>query len=255
MQNPVTTATRALYPLRQASYRLDQRVLRYGQRALTTGKVRRLMLIRLQSEDQGFPVAARALLLWLCACTALAGCAAPPELLNSERITAKFGSYQVTLVSQDDAMRVSSLASVEGTEPVTRTLAIVLFEPRRDEYIGLHRRIIAGSSIGSTFRDAGWKISKPLLYTGSFTVRPDIGIVSQLMKIPLPADVALHAYRFNVSKDDRTLTYAVIIELHHPDYLDVRELQGIYGSRRDPGDEAALLELTGRVLAALPAPR
>ncbi len=198
---------------------------------------------------------ARALLLLTGAWLALAACAAAPALLNSERIAAKFGSYQVSVVAQDASKRVSSLASLEDGQPVTRTLAIVLFEPQQDAYLDLHQQILAGSSIGSTFRAAGWDIAKPLLFTGPVVVPAAAGLAGQLMRMPLPAELAIHGYRFDVSKDDQTFTYAVIIELHHPDYLDVAELQQIYGARPDSLEEPALRALTASVLLELSAGR
>jgi hypothetical protein len=40
--------------------------------------------------------------------------------------------------------------------------------------------------------------------------------------------VAMHAYVLDVTREDARFEYATIIELHHPDYLQLKELIEIY---------------------------
>lgn len=183
----------------------------------------------------------------------LAACAAPP--LNSERIAASFGSYAVTVIAQDARWRVSSLESRHDGRAVTRTLAVVRFEqPSSAALAAEDRRIRDGASIGSTFREAGWRIDKPLLYTGEIRVAADASGLAALMDIELPATLAVHVYRFDVKRAGRRHTYARIAELHHPDYLDLDDLRDIYGVAGDGAARSAarLLGELDDVLTGLP---
>lgn len=162
-------------------------------------------------------------LLALVACTA-----ATP--LNSERIAATFGSYEVRVLDATAERRISSLESVEDGRPVTRTLAIVTFEPGAASAItDLHARIVDGASIGATFRDAGWDIDKPLLGIDEVRIPQSSLAMATLMNVSLPITAGLHAYQFNIRKDDVSVHYATIVEVHHPDYLSVADLERIYG--------------------------
>lgn len=162
-------------------------------------------------------------LLTLVACTA-----ATP--LNSERIAATFGSYGVRVLDATAERRISSLESVEDGRPVTRTLAIVTFEPGVAAAIAdLHARIVDGSSIGVTFRDAGWAIDKPLIGIDEVSIPQSSPVMATLMNVSLPITAGLHAYRFNIRKGDVSVRYATIVEIHHPDYLSVADLERIYG--------------------------
>lgn len=162
-------------------------------------------------------------LLPLVACTA-----ATP--LNSERIAATFGSYNVRVLDATAERRISSLESVEDGRPVTRTLAIVTFEPGAASAIAdLHARIVGGASIGATFRDAGWAIDKPLIGIDEVSIPQSSLAMATLMNESVPFTAGLHAYRFNIRKGDVTVRYATIVEIHHPDYLSVDDLERIYG--------------------------
>lgn len=181
-----------------------------------------------------------------------AGCAG--ERLNSERIAARYGSYDVTVLRQDRRWRVSSLESRHDGRQVTRTLAVVRFEnPGAQAFIAEERRIRAGASIGSTFRDAGWRIDKPTAWIAEITVPAEARSLGALMQIPLPAALALHVYRFDVSRGGRRLVFATIAEIHHPDYLDERALERIYPPAVEsrPDDLLTALE---NVLLQLPSP-
>lgn len=160
---------------------------------------------------------------------ALAACTATKPL-NSERIAATFGSYGVRVLDATAERRISSLESIEDGRPVTRTLAIVTFEPDAPAAIaGLHAQIVDGASIGATFRDAGWTIDKPLIGIDEVSIPQSSLAMASLMNVPLPISAGLHAYRFHISKGDVSVRYATIVEIHHPDYLSADDLERIYG--------------------------
>jgi hypothetical protein len=152
------------------------------------------------------------------------------ESLNSDRIETAFGNYGVEILSEDSARRVSSLYSGPSDDRITRTYAIVEYigQPR-PEYRAVHEAIVAGASIGQAFRRAGWVISKQHLYIDELEVPATYGGIATLMRIELPAILALHQYLFLISRDERTFDYARITELHHPAYLSVADLRTIYG--------------------------
>ncbi len=167
-------------------------------------------------------------LAWLFSLLALAACAATPPL-NSERIAATFGSYNVRVLDATAERRISSLESIEDGRPVTRTLAIVTFEPGAAAAIaGLHARIVDGASIGATFRNAGWVIDKPLIGIDEVRIPQSSLAMATLMNVSVPFTAGLHAYRFNITKGDASVRYATIIEVHHPAYLSVADLERIY---------------------------
>jgi hypothetical protein len=161
---------------------------------------------------------------------ALSACALEPETLNSDRILQRFGSYDVEVVSHGDNQRRASLYSTHDGQRVCRTFAVVQFdEPVAADIAQTHGRVLEGESIGTTFRSSGWSIDKETLHIGTIpaaTVDPDI--VSR-MHIRGDLDLALHVYRLSLVRDSRSLEYATIVEVHHPDYLQEPELVQLYG--------------------------
>ena len=189
----------------------------------------------------------------LAVAVALPGCGGVP--LNSDRIEAKYGSYDITVLDQNRRWRVSSLASRHDGRQVTRTLALVRFErPGSKPLAHEDRRIRAGESIGTTFRESGWRISKPTIFLDNVTIGTEAPALAQLMAVELPVTLAVHAYRFNVRKTPERYTYATIVELHHPDYLSVADLAKIHDFEPGSGsaDAQKLLAGLGAVLASLP---
>lgn len=150
------------------------------------------------------------------------------QILNSERIEQTFGSYGIELVHSDSEIRVSNLYSLHEGERVTRTLAIVRYPDRVPAELEVeHASIVAGGSIGATFKSAGWSVNKVL-----HTLITDVELpptARQLMEIEGDADIAVHAYALNVANELQQFSYATIIELHHPGYLAVDDLRAIYG--------------------------
>ena len=159
----------------------------------------------------------------------LAACAGG-ELLNSDRIEATFGSYGVEILDQDASRRVANLYSGTGDERVTRTYAVVEYlDPTRTNYRNEHDTIVAGASIGETFRRSGWDIRKQNLYMGALDVPEAYRALGEMMRVELPAELATHQYLFVISREERSFSYARITEVHHPDYLSVEDLHAAYG--------------------------
>ncbi len=74
------------------------------------------------------------------------------------------------------------------------------------------------------------------------------------MHVATGTRLAAHAYELDVAKDGRTLQYALLVEIHHPDYLRRDDLPTIYGPADASGHEAAVRDLIGAALAAAAAP-
>ncbi len=177
----------------------------------------------------------------------LSACAQP--LLNSERIERDFGSYGIEVLENSASKRVSNLYSLDGERRVTRTLALVLFDDSLNAAIATeHQLVAAGGSIGEVFRKNGWTIHKINLQLSSITATRDASLIAKLMGIALPAEIAMHVYRFQLQRGDESINYAIIAEIHHPDYLSVERLQVLYGafpseSRPEPSLAAIETEL------------
>ncbi len=160
----------------------------------------------------------------------LVSCSSPPPLLNSERIEQRFGSYGVEVIRADENSRYSSLYSLENSEPVTRTLAVVEFaDPMPAPLRAAHQQIVSGESIGATFKAAGWSIDKPLLGYDVLAASPRFEHIYELMGLEEPAPLAVHRYRLQLLQGDEALEYAIISEIHSPAYLTAEEVREIYG--------------------------
>src|SRR5690242_11316679 len=166
-----------------------------------------------------------AVALWLPA--ALLAQPAERELLNSERIEAKFGSYGVEVLEQNALRRVSNLYSGSGDEKTCRTFAVVRYPPQIDEAVTTeHAAIAAGGSLGAVFVAAGWEVRKSHLSYGEYRATPRL---ASLMRIPEHTPLAMDIYALDVAKDGRIIEYATLVEIHHPDYLTRADLSAIYG--------------------------
>ncbi len=163
---------------------------------------------------------------------------APRELLNSERIAATFGNYGVTVLEQNPAVRVSSLFSETDEQRTCRTFAIVRYAERIDPSLSTeHAAIVAGGSIGAVFAASGWEVRKTHLYYGERAASPKL---ASLMHIAAGTPLAEHVYVLDVVKDGRAIDYAALVEIHHPAYLSLANLESIYGVP-DTGDRRELL--------------
>ena len=176
----------------------------------------------------------------------------PVSILNSDGIRERFGNYGVEIIRQDDSTRLSGLFSVDDATGIktTRTLAVVLFdELARTRLADEHQLIIAGNSIGITFREAGWNIHKQHLLFGEIDLA-DSALMHKLMPAADLSSVAMHIYDFSVERHGRTHRYATIAEIHHPDYLSLEDLQHRYviDARTNNHSNIESTELAQRVL-------
>lgn len=142
----------------------------------------------------------------------------------------KYGSYGIDIIENGDKIRVSNLYSTDHGVKTNRTFAVVAFpdiiEP---EFKKEHEAIINGQSIGVVFEQSGWEINKHHLYFGELEMSPE-----QYHEHCLFSDIgtvhpAIHIYSLVVIKDNSEFEYAAIAEVHHPDFLQLGDLQAIYG--------------------------
>ncbi len=160
------------------------------------------------------------------------------EILNSERIAAKFGSYSVEILEADTGLRVTNLFSGEGDSRTCRTFAVVRYPLFIDPAVREeHAAILAGGSIGAVFAANGWEVRKTHLYFGETTATKRL---ATLMHVEQGTRLAEHAYVLDVVKAGRVIEYAALVEIHHPDYLVRGDLSAIYG-REHPEARSDLL--------------
>ena len=179
---------------------------------------------------------------------ALSACAQQPELLNSERIENQFGNYQIVVLGQDAGVRRSSLYSVRGGVDTCRTYAVVQFADADVAAIEeAHQGVLAGQSIGTTFKDSGWSIRKDTLHIGKLAMTDSQHQIGQLMRLDHGIDLAVHIYRMTIEKSDLSIQYATIVEIHHPDYMTEAALLELYAVDQEqqisPSDLALLLSM------------
>jgi hypothetical protein len=159
----------------------------------------------------------------------LLGACTPPVPLNSERIAQRYGNYGIDVLQSGDKRRLSSLYSTDGGRKTTRTLALVEFTAASHPKLTReHRRILAGESIGTVFKEEGWTIDK--ISSRYCKAQFDLASMPALsgMDIELPAMLAVHSYAFHVQKGTLSIEYATITEIHHPDYLQAADLTDGY---------------------------
>lgn len=175
--------------------------------------------------------------------------AAPRELLNSERIQQKFGSYGIEVLASDAQVRVANLYSTELNRRVCRTFAVARYPPVIEPaFAAEHREIVNGGSIGAVFAAHGWRVAKTHLFFGEVEATPRL---AELMGVASGVRLAQHAYVLEVAKGVDVFTYAAIVEVHHPDYLVRDDLGAIYGTADAAGREALLAALLGTAAAAM----
>jgi hypothetical protein len=160
------------------------------------------------------------------------------ELLNSERIAQRFGSYGLAVLESDGRVRVSNLYSEQHGERICRTFAVVRYPDAIDPaFAAEHDEIARGGSIGAVFAAHGWKVGKSNLRFLELDASPH---VAALMRVAPGTRLAAHAYVLDVTKDGRTIEYASLVEIHHPDYLKLGDLGALYGAASAAGRERSL---------------
>jgi len=148
------------------------------------------------------------------------------QILNSERIEQTFGSYGIDVIASAGLLRVSNLYSLHDCGKITRTLAVVEYpEIVNPAFAAEHQAILDGGSIGSTFQAAGWAVVKRNL---SIIEVAAADRFAALMGVDHGTQLATHLYRLDVVRDERQLSYALIAETHHPEYLSKGDLTNIY---------------------------
>ena len=163
------------------------------------------------------------------AAAALNACAIEPELLNSERIEERFGSYGIEVLGDQPGVRRSALFSGEGIDKTCRTYAVVHFADSPDAQIDSeHEQVLAGDSIGAIFKAGGWTVHKETLYLGATDLPRRGSEIAAVMRLEAPCKIALHVYRLLLRKDGEAVDYATISEFHHPEYLGLADLQELY---------------------------
>ena len=152
---------------------------------------------------------------------------AAAQMLNSERIEQTFGGYGIDVWYSDARVRLSNLYSSHDGRRTMRSFAIVGYpETIAEAFASEHRAILAGGSIGTTFQAGGWEVLKTGHQYFAVAVEPMLAVEMQIDSGSL---LATHAYRLEIVSGDRRFDYAQIIELHHPDYLQLDDLPAIYG--------------------------
>ncbi len=168
--------------------------------------------------------------------------------LNSERIAARFGNYGIEVLASDARERVSNLYSEANGERTCRTFAVVRYPAAIDPALAEeHAEIVRGGSIGAVFAAHGWQVLKTNLRYFELDAPAR---VASLMRVATGTRLAAHAYELDVAKDGRTFEYALLVEIHHPDYLKRDDLIAIYGPADSSSHETAVKDLLSAALAA-----
>jgi hypothetical protein len=183
---------------------------------------------------------------------ALSACATESVILNSERIERRFGSYGIEVLASEAGLRRSSLFSYDGDTATCRTYAVVQFSEQHDErYDDAHSKVLAGDSIGATFKENGWGIRKDSMYIGSIRLPESRTEVGELMRLTGAHDLALHVYRLVLVREGVAFDYATILEVHHPEYLSEQDLRGLFEYEPSNAPPAAdLKQLSALVFGA-----
>lgn len=159
----------------------------------------------------------------------LSACATESVILNSERIEERFGSYGIEVLASEAGLRRSSLFSYDGDTSTCRTYAVVQFREQLDpSYNDEHSRILAGDSIGATFKEGGWNIRKKTLFIGNVRLPQTRTQIGDLMRLSGAHDLALHVYQLVLVRNAEEFEYATIMEAHHPEYLGIQDLRQIF---------------------------
>jgi hypothetical protein len=181
-------------------------------------------------------------------CFVTLSCASSSVELNSERIARKFGSYGFEVLENTNNIRVSNLYSREASAATCRTFAVVGISQDIDPaFAAEHSQILQGGSIGAVFKRAGWRIDKRHQYIGEMKIGKQATRISRLMRLKTPASLAVHIYLLTIAKQGDSFDYAMIAEVHHPEYLTVGTLSviygGVYSGDRNREDAHQILEL------------
>ena len=140
--------------------------------------------------------------------------------MNSEHILARFGSYAVRVLHQDDSYRVASLCSIHDGADVCRTLAVTHFASPAPEALKEADALIRqGQSIGSTLKNAGLALSRTMLAEGITSC--GAGFVRLAGEAVAAGDeVVVRLYELCAGTEaSNQSVYATIAEAHHPQHV------------------------------------
>ena len=139
--------------------------------------------------------------------------------MNSDRITARFGSYGVELLEQSQRHRIANLHSGIVPEHICRTLAVTVFHlPVHDDLRQVDEAIRAGASLGATLRSAGWRVVRSDAAQATAPAGSAFERLSQ-QSCPAGTPLALQVYTLLAASDAQRLPYAAIAEAYHPDHV------------------------------------
>ncbi len=192
---------------------------------------------------------------WLALAVAFGACAGAPQPLNSESIAARFGNFGIEILAHEAvpgsaAVRRANLYSTHDGTRICRTYAVTRFNQRVPGLIAEeHARVLAGGSIGATFKAGGWQVSKATRYLGEIDAASAGPAVTSLMRLAGEPVLAMHVYRMWLIKDSQAIEYATIIEVHHPDYLDLAALAERYPAGMAPDPAPQQVELWRALIA------
>jgi hypothetical protein len=146
--------------------------------------------------------------------------------VNSEEIKARFGSYHVDVLQQDQTSRFANLNIHDGVA-VCRTLAITRFsQPISPALKDADKQIRAGHSIGNTLQQAGLLMSREVIIEATTPCGQQFSaLCAQTVLVDSP--VYLRVYRLHAGTEPQKLTpYAIIAEAHHPEHTAVHAALG-----------------------------
>lgn len=128
-------------------------------------------------------------------------------------------------------MRVTSLYSTDRNDCQTsRTLALVHFNLSNVEAVPIsHARIVAGASIGETLRSAGYPVTKRHIGAINLAAITRHAVQAHFDLGRQNNDIAAHRYILDIDVAGKRLAYATIVELYHPDYLNLSQLERLIG--------------------------
>lgn len=139
--------------------------------------------------------------------------------MNSERIKARFGSYYVRVLQQDESRRLASLCSSHDDADVCRTLAVTCFAtPTPSTLAKADALIRQGHSIGSTLKQAQQQISREMIAEASVPCGDAFAALTG--HTVCAGDLLyLRLYRLDAGEQGGVLVpYATIAEAHHPEH-------------------------------------
>lgn len=151
-----------------------------------------------------------------------------PNILNSERIEKKFGSYGVLVLAQDEkeGFRLSNLYSSQDGQRMARTIALTLYNPKMsDELKVAHEEILKGGSIGATLKKHGFSVDKQIFFRDNVSTMPDK--IRELMHTKA-TNFAGIMYNLIAEKNGHLYFYCTITELYAPDFLTLSDVKEIY---------------------------